>query len=103
MAASVLIPCKVHHILSEIVQGGIVLETNVEEIDESGTFAPCDSRSENCLTNRHLLAHQAAKLRKESFASSNPLSLGVGSGARGSNLKTPLGWLTGKLTGVGAR
>lgn len=28
---------KVHHILSEIVQGGIVLETNVEEIDESGT------------------------------------------------------------------
>jgi AP-3 complex subunit sigma len=47
---------------------------------------------------------EAARARKESFASSNPLSLGGGGlGARGSNMKTPLGWLTGKLTGVGAR
>jgi AP-3 complex subunit sigma len=27
---------KVHHILAEIIQGGLVLETNVEEIDNSG-------------------------------------------------------------------
>lgn len=29
---------KVHHILSEIIQGGLVLETNVEEIDSAGMF-----------------------------------------------------------------
>ncbi|KAF8203214.1 clathrin adaptor complex small chain-domain-containing protein [Pholiota molesta] len=75
---------EVHHILAEIIQGGLVLETNVEEID--------------------LSVQEAARARKESFASSNPLSLGGGGlGARGSNMKTPLGWLTGKLTGVGAR
>jgi hypothetical protein len=27
---------QVHHILSEIIQGGIVLETNLDEIDSSG-------------------------------------------------------------------
>ncbi|KAK7058322.1 Sigma-adaptin 3A [Paramarasmius palmivorus] len=70
---------EVHHILSEIVQGGLVLETNIDEIDD-------------CVQNM-------AKLRKESFASANPLSLGSGNGT----LKTPLGWLTGKLAGVGAR
>lgn len=76
---------EVHHILAEIIQGGLVLETNVEEIDAS--------------------VRQASRARKESYASANPLSLGVGSGlgARGGNIKTPLGWLTGKLTGVGAR
>ncbi|KAJ2920284.1 hypothetical protein MD484_g79, partial [Candolleomyces efflorescens] len=75
---------EVHHILAEVIQGGLVLETNVDEID-------------SCV-------QQASRARKESFASSNPLSLG-GSGlnSRGGNLKTPLGWLTGKLTGVGAR
>ncbi|KAF9459425.1 clathrin adaptor complex small chain-domain-containing protein [Collybia nuda] len=76
---------EVHHILAEIVQGGLVLETNVEEIDTS--------------------VQQASKARKESFVSANPLSLGVGGGLgpRTGNIKTPLGWLTGKLTGVGAR
>ncbi|GJE87731.1 adaptor protein complex sigma subunit [Phanerochaete sordida] len=75
---------EVHHILSEIIQGGLVLETNVEEIDSA--------------------VRDAAKARKESFASSNPLSLGSGGvGSRGTGLQTPLGWLTGKLTGVGAR
>ncbi|KJA26049.1 hypothetical protein HYPSUDRAFT_181528 [Hypholoma sublateritium FD-334 SS-4] len=75
---------EVHHILAEIIQGGLVLETNVEEID--------------------LAVQEASRARKESFASSNPLSLGgAGLGTRGSNMKTPLGWLTGKLTGVGAR
>ncbi|KNZ79689.1 AP-3 complex subunit sigma, partial [Termitomyces sp. J132] len=75
---------EVHHILGEIIQGGLVLEINVEEIDAS--------------------VQQARKARKESFASANPLSLGMGNGlsSRG-NLKTPLEWLTGKLTGVGAR
>jgi len=73
---------EVHHILSEIIQGGLVLETNVEEIDGA--------------------VRQASKNRKESYASANPLALGAG-GPRGGNLKTPLEWLTGKLTGVGAR
>jgi len=75
---------EVHHILAEIIQGGLVLETNVEDIDMS--------------------VQEAARTRKESFTSSNPLSLGGGGlGARGGNIKTPLGWLTGKLTGVGTR
>jgi len=76
---------EVHHILAEIIQGGLVLETNVEEID--------------------LSVQAAAKARRESFTSSNPLSLGVGGGVapRGGGLQTPLGWLTGKMTGVGAR
>ncbi|KAG6820764.1 hypothetical protein H0H93_012028 [Arthromyces matolae] len=70
---------EVHHILSEIIQGGLVLETNVEEIDVS--------------------VQQARQARKDSFASANPLSLGMGNGlgSRG-NLKFPLEWLTGKLT-----
>jgi AP-3 complex subunit sigma len=29
---------EVHHILSEVIQGGIVLETNVEEIASAGMF-----------------------------------------------------------------
>ncbi|KAJ7630598.1 AP complex, mu/sigma subunit [Roridomyces roridus] len=29
---------EVHHILAEIIQGGLVLETNVEEIDNSGVL-----------------------------------------------------------------
>ncbi|KAI0322312.1 Adaptor protein complex sigma subunit [Amylostereum chailletii] len=75
---------EVHHILAEIIQGGLVLETNLEEID-------------NCV-------QQAAQARKQSFASANPLALGVGGvGPRSASLQTPLGWLTGKLTGVGAR
>ncbi|KAM6497973.1 Clathrin adaptor complex small chain domain containing protein [Amanita muscaria] len=76
---------EVHHILSELIQGGVVLETNVEEISVS--------------------VKNATKARKESFTSSNPLSLGVGSslGARSVGSVTPLGWLTGKIAGVGAR
>lgn len=29
-------PPKAHHILAEIIQGGLVLETNVNEIDRAG-------------------------------------------------------------------
>ncbi|KAI0257421.1 AP complex, mu/sigma subunit [Lactifluus subvellereus] len=29
---------EVHHILAEIIQGGLVLETNLDEIDSSGKF-----------------------------------------------------------------
>lgn len=32
---------EVHHILAEIIQGGLVLETNVEEIDSSGSSYFC--------------------------------------------------------------
>lgn len=32
---------QVHHILAEIIQGGLVLETNVEEISNSGASWPC--------------------------------------------------------------
>jgi len=76
---------EVHHILAEVIQGGLVLETNVAEID--------------------LAVRDAAKARKESYASANPLSLGAsGVGAlRGSALQSPLGWLTERLAGVGAR
>ncbi|EPQ60987.1 Adaptor protein complex sigma subunit [Gloeophyllum trabeum ATCC 11539] len=75
---------EVHHILAEVIQGGLVLETNLDEIDRS--------------------IKQAAQARKTSFASSNPLSLGGGGGLgqRSAGLQTPLGWLTGKLSGVGA-
>lgn len=71
---------EAHHILAEIIQGGVVLETNVDEIDRA--------------------VQSMAKARKDSFASANPLSLGVGSiGSRG---KTPLDWI-GRLTGTGVR
>jgi len=76
---------EVHHILSEIIQGGVVLETNVEEIATA--------------------VQNATKARRDSFLSSNPLSLGVGGGLgpRSVNSVTPLSWLTGKFAGVGAR
>ncbi|KAI0823052.1 Adaptor protein complex sigma subunit [Trametes gibbosa] len=76
---------EAHHILSEIIQGGLVLETNVNEIDRA--------------------VQEAGRARKESFASANPLSLGGGGtvGSRSAGLQTPLGWLAGRLTGVGAR
>ncbi|KAF8736750.1 hypothetical protein AX14_014073 [Amanita brunnescens Koide BX004] len=76
---------EAHHILAEIIQGGIVLDTNVEEIT--------------------IAVQTATKARKDSFLSSNPLSLGVGSGLgpRGANAVAPLTWLTGKFAGVGTR
>jgi len=75
---------EVHHILAEVIQGGVVLETNLEEIDSS--------------------IRRAASARKQSFTAANPLALGVGGvGPRSTGLQTPLGWLTNKLTGVGAR
>jgi len=73
---------EVHHILAEVIQGGLVLETNVEEIDHA--------------------VQEAAHARKNSYTSSNPLSLGGGGLApRGANMKTPLSWITGRLTGSG--
>ncbi|KAI0662548.1 Adaptor protein complex sigma subunit [Cubamyces menziesii] len=76
---------EAHHILAEIIQGGLVLETNVTEIDRA--------------------VQEAARARRESFASANPLSLGGGGavGSRSAGLQSPLGWLAGRLTGVGAR
>jgi len=74
---------EAHHILSEVIQGGLVLETNVEEIDSR--------------------VQASAKARKESYASANPLSLGGGVvGSRSTGIAS-LGWLTEKLTGATAR
>lgn len=86
----------------------------MEEIDVAGTLS-CEDTSHfggnrfDYVNFRELMiipfpVQEAARTRKESFSSSNPLSLGGGGiGARGGNITTPLGWLTGKLTGVGAR
>jgi len=75
---------EAHHILAEIIQGGLVLETNVDEISNS--------------------AKLASKGRKDSFMSANPLALGSGvGGPRNGALQTPLGWLTDRLTGVSGR
>jgi len=73
----------VHHILAEVIQGGLVLETDVNEIADA--------------------VQRNAQARKSSFLSANPLALSAGSGPRSSALTTPLGWLTGKFTGAGAR
>ena len=95
---------KAHHVLAEIIQGGLVLETNIDEIESSG-LRTCSSGG-IIYRNNFFTAQQAARARKDSYASSNPLSLGGGPGAigsRGSGLPTPLGWLTTKLTGTGVR
>lgn len=79
------------------------METNVEEIDASGQYSYLEAVLAAGLTRLpYTIVQQAAKARKESFASANPLSLGVGGGLgpRGAGLQTPLGWLTGKLTGL---
>ena len=79
-----------------------MLETNLDEIDGSGKFYRGRERSLKIIFV--YLVHRAAMARKQSFASANPLALGVGGvGPRNTGLQTPLGWLTGKLTGVGAR
>lgn len=75
---------EAHHILAEIIQGGLVLETNGDEISNSVKLA--------------------SKARRNSFASANPLSLSSGAGGpRSGSLQTPLGWLTDRLAGVATR
>ncbi|KAG2354349.1 hypothetical protein BDR07DRAFT_1305321, partial [Suillus spraguei] len=74
---------EAHHILAEIIQGGLVLETNGDEISNSVKLA--------------------SKARRNSFASAKPLSLGSGAGPRSGSLHTPLGWLTDKPAGVATR
>lgn len=93
-----------HHILAEIIQGGIVLETNGEEISNAGSFKHALIRS-CCMLSSSPTVAEASKARKQSFASANPLAIGVGGvGGRGAAIPTPLGWLTGKLLpGVGTR
>ncbi|KDQ20662.1 hypothetical protein BOTBODRAFT_314746 [Botryobasidium botryosum FD-172 SS1] len=74
---------EVHHILAEVIQGGLVLETNVDDI--------------------YTAVRESTKARKTSYTAANPLSLGGGPGGtgvnRGASLQTPLGWLTGKVVG----
>ena len=79
-----------------------MLETSVEEIDAAGSCL--STHPTVSLDKFHLLVHEAAKARRESYSSANPLSLGGGGvGGRNTGLQTPLGWLTTKLTGVAAR
>jgi len=73
---------EVHYILAEVIQGGLVLETNVEEIASA--------------------VKDATRARKQSYGAANPLSLGVGgvgmgtSGISVGNLTRGMsfGWLT---------
>ncbi|KAG8754415.1 Sigma-adaptin 3A [Serendipita sp. 396] len=86
---------EVHAILAEIIQGGLVLETNVGEISR--------------------MVEEGFKARKASYAAANPLSLSggvMGGMSRGGNsnvntplsgLQTPIGWLTERITGFNAR
>jgi len=68
---------EAHHILSEVVQGGVVLETNVDDIRTA--------------------VEQASQARQKSFASANPLSLGSGSKVSRNTIQTPFGWLAGRF------
>ena len=43
---------KAHHILAEILQGGLVLETNVSEIDRAGEPPPTYHRMRTVLNAR---------------------------------------------------
>jgi len=74
---------EVHYILSEVIQGGLVLETNVEDISSA--------------------VKDASRARKASYAAAHPLSLGVGGVGVGSGGLTiesltkgmNFGWLRG--------
>ncbi|KAF9786145.1 clathrin adaptor complex small chain-domain-containing protein [Thelephora terrestris] len=75
---------EAHHILSEVVQGGVVLETSVDEIQTA--------------------IEQASQARQKSFSSSNPLALGSGNKiSRNAVIQTPLGWLAGRFGATGLR
>ncbi|KAG8722776.1 Sigma-adaptin 3A [Ceratobasidium sp. 394] len=73
---------EVHHILAELVQGGLVLETNVDEISRG--------------------VQERQKAQKASYAADNPLAAiggGAVAGPRGGGLRgmqTPLGWLASR-------
>ncbi|KAG9013906.1 Sigma-adaptin 3A [Tulasnella sp. JGI-2019a] len=72
---------EVHYILAEVIQGGLVLETNVDEIASA--------------------VRDSNRARKASYTATNPLSLGVGSvGTSGISVGAltkgmGFGWLTG--------
>ncbi|CAE6432560.1 unnamed protein product [Rhizoctonia solani] len=73
---------EVHHILAELIQGGLVLETNVEEIARA--------------------VQERQKVQKAAYAADNPLAA-IGSGAVGGSrggglrgLQTPLGWIANR-------
>lgn len=75
---------EAHHILSEVVQGGVVLETSVDEIQAA--------------------VEQASQARQKSFSSANPLALGSGNkGSRSTGIQTPFGWLAERFGTGGIR
>lgn len=86
---------EVHSILSEVIQGGLVLETNVGAIST--------------------VVDDNFRARKASYSNSNPLSIGggvIGSSSRGGNsnvssplvgLQSPIGWLTDRISGFNTR
>jgi len=75
---------EAHHILSEVVQGGVVLETSVDEIQAG--------------------VDQASQARQKSFSTANPLALGGGNKlSRSTGIQTPIGWLAGRFGASGVR
>ncbi|KAI1785478.1 Adaptor protein complex sigma subunit [Ganoderma leucocontextum] len=81
---------EAHHILTEIIQGGLVLETNVHEIDRAGESSAPRLR-------------RTIQLNQGKNRSHLPILWLLAVGSRGAGLQTPLGWLAGRLTGVGGR
>ena len=53
-----------HHILAEIIQGGLVLETNVEEIDISGMCFSFDATRNEGRDGADLSISQYKKLHE---------------------------------------
>lgn len=81
-----------------------MLETNVVDIAGAGmrVAVRVSISSPTCFT-----VQDNMKARKASYSAANPLALGVGSGVGGrsinSGVPSPIGWLTTKFAGVGAR
>lgn len=72
-----LTPLQVHYVLGEIIQGGLVLETNINEISACGASRPVPLSCFCVLSSADLrtdcLVQAANRNRKASAASSNPL------------------------------
>lgn len=72
---------QAHHILAEIIQGGLVLETNVTEIDRAGTYSdpspttPIPSQPSISRTHAPLTRPLPAQSKKPHAPGKNPSRL----------------------------